>query len=244
MRLKRWILPSLLTLFGGMLGVAAWVDTVRPSWTADENAAFGAVAGIAGFISGCVTVGYALVVFGVFGRLSRAQGARVQTEQVYTFNYDNVVRAGLRDATPAAAPSRREALAKNLLSGAGVDDLKATVALLLIPSIVVGGAVLTGYADNTSAPENNATLAYALLKRLGFLGVTFYLAHAAVSQYRYSTLRAAHYRACAQAISVCDDDASLVAVYKMLLPPHAFGTAPTSPVDALVKIANGKESKD
>lgn len=174
--------------------------------------------------------------------VSRAQTYRAEIERIRASNAAALSPGhGAPSKVDFAPRTRREALEEELLSDAKVDDLKATFALSLIPIIVISGILLTGYLDGGVAPDNNAAMAYALVKRLGFLGVTFYLAHAAVSQYRYSTLRAAHYRACAQAISACDDYPSSVKIYKMLLPPHAFGAAPTSPVDALVKIAAGKD---
>jgi hypothetical protein len=180
-------------------------------------------------------------------RLFLAEKARGKAQGIYTTNYDGLFRVTLAASESAASArpiSRREALAGELVSGARIDEIKAMLALTLIPTIVLVGAAVTNHFDGGPAPGDAYVLAYALVKRLGFLGVTFYLAHAAVSQYRYSTLRAAHYRACAQALIVCDDDASLVQVYRMLLPPHAFGTAPASPVDTMIKIAAGKSSKD
>jgi hypothetical protein len=230
--LKTWIVKYGIRAAALLGGLATLVLVAsRAAGLIDEPALNAIFYSIMVFTAAVVAASTALGV-------KRAQVDRGEAEdKVYLVpgNHD----IALKEAS-AAPMSKRESLAVELLTGARIDDLKATLALSLIPVIVIGGAALTGYSDG-AAPDNNAALAYALVKRLGFLGVTFYLAHAAVSQYRYSTLRAAHYRACAQAIRVCDNDASLVAVYKMLLPPHAFGAAPTSPVDALVKIAPGKD---
>ncbi len=142
----------------------------------------------------------------------------------------------------AGQQTPRERLISDLQRDSKVDDVKASWSLLALPPLVVGGFFLADFLDSTPV-TSNFELAYAIAKRLGMMAVAFYLAHAAVSQYRYSTLRAAHYRACAQALSVCVDDRSLIQVYRMLAPGQAFGAVPTSPVDALVKIAAGKDDK-